>query len=485
MFRIWTLVGLILFLTASLAPAQGTNPISLSKTFSKIPGTPRLARNEAENSWLVVWRQGTPGKMLGRIVPADGSPGKQKTLVKGLNTAAYSFDVAYNSVTSRYLLAYESWQGLQVQLFDTKMSKQGSATLIENGLQGSLVRLAYDPDSNQFLIFWLASQDGLSGQLLNVLVLDSAGGPSGNPITLAKAGLSKMFESLSAVRNPKTRNFMIMMLERAPNTIGSIIGYTVKPDGSLLQPKAVIFQIPEAGLNTVPQSSFNNGGTGFAFWSDQDTVKARKISGKGRPNSSPKLISNSAADVSTQPAIAFDSQNNQFVGIWAEGKQIKGAKLNPSTGAVIDKPFDLAASTLTHPINLVLSYGAQSGNVLAVWEDAATPNAGGPDSTFRVRGGVLGEKGGGSETLVSVLDGAFTPLAVTIHAGTTVRWTSLGHMFHTVTSGVPGSSEGKLFDQGLGPGKSFTFRFTQTGTFDYFCRVHVQFGMAGKVIVIP
>jgi plastocyanin len=49
-----------------------------------------------------------------------------------------------------------------------------------------------------------------------------------------------------------------------------------------------------------------------------------------------------------------------------------------------------------------------------------------------------------------------------------------------VTSGVPGTPSGK-FNQSLDAGKSFSFTFAETGTYDFFCNIHQS--MRGTVTV--
>jgi plastocyanin len=79
----------------------------------------------------------------------------------------------------------------------------------------------------------------------------------------------------------------------------------------------------------------------------------------------------------------------------------------------------------------------------------------------------------------------FDPDDVTIQPGDTVEWTwPSGDIFHSVTSGVDGTSSG-LFDSGshIAP-FTFSFTFPNAGTFDYFCRPHFSMGMLGVVRVI-
>jgi plastocyanin len=62
----------------------------------------------------------------------------------------------------------------------------------------------------------------------------------------------------------------------------------------------------------------------------------------------------------------------------------------------------------------------------------------------------------------------------TIQVGDTVRWNWVGG-FHSTTSGACSGGnchpDGQ-WDSGAGSGMTFIFRFTQAGTYNYFCTVH-------------
>jgi plastocyanin len=85
-------------------------------------------------------------------------------------------------------------------------------------------------------------------------------------------------------------------------------------------------------------------------------------------------------------------------------------------------------------------------------------------------------------------DKAFLPDPLRIKAGTTVTWTNDDNNLHTVTSGKPSTANaGEAFDSGLTallmPSKTYSHKFTNTGEFSYFCRVHPT--MVGKIVVVP
>ncbi len=81
-----------------------------------------------------------------------------------------------------------------------------------------------------------------------------------------------------------------------------------------------------------------------------------------------------------------------------------------------------------------------------------------------------------TSTEVKISGFAFVPAAVTVSAGNTVTWTNQDSVRHTVTS------ETGLFDSvRLSINDSFSYTFTDRGTFSYYCSIHPY--MKGEVIV--
>lgn len=75
---------------------------------------------------------------------------------------------------------------------------------------------------------------------------------------------------------------------------------------------------------------------------------------------------------------------------------------------------------------------------------------------------------------VSIVDFTYTPANITVEEGTTVVWTNIDAVEHTVTGDV-------FTSEVLNPGDSFVYTFEEAGTFDYFCSIHPQ--MTGEVTV--
>jgi len=72
----------------------------------------------------------------------------------------------------------------------------------------------------------------------------------------------------------------------------------------------------------------------------------------------------------------------------------------------------------------------------------------------------------------------FVPARLTVKAGTTVTWRNEDDIPHTVTSVT------QLFkSRALDTDDSFSFTFTESGTYKYFCSLHPR--MTATIVVEP
>jgi plastocyanin len=80
---------------------------------------------------------------------------------------------------------------------------------------------------------------------------------------------------------------------------------------------------------------------------------------------------------------------------------------------------------------------------------------------------------------------SYSPANAAITVGDTVHWV-WGSSPHSTTSGPATGTPDGLWDSAIHSTPfSFDRTFTATGTFHYFCRVHVSFGMTGTITVKP
>jgi plastocyanin len=77
---------------------------------------------------------------------------------------------------------------------------------------------------------------------------------------------------------------------------------------------------------------------------------------------------------------------------------------------------------------------------------------------------------------VVVKDFMFTPMSLTVKAGSTVTWVNMDDEPHTVVSNT------QLFRSGaLDTKETFSFKFTETGTYHFTCSIHPR--MVGTIVV--
>jgi plastocyanin len=79
-------------------------------------------------------------------------------------------------------------------------------------------------------------------------------------------------------------------------------------------------------------------------------------------------------------------------------------------------------------------------------------------------------------TKITIDNFSFTPGDVTVPTGTTITWVNHDDVPHTVVS-----TDKKFKSKALDTDDTFSFTFTQAGTYEYYCSVHPK--MTAKVTV--
>jgi plastocyanin len=96
---------------------------------------------------------------------------------------------------------------------------------------------------------------------------------------------------------------------------------------------------------------------------------------------------------------------------------------------------------------------------------------------FLVAAAIVLQLGGAhaEETMVMIDNFTFEPKALTVKIGTTVTWKNRDDIPHTLVSA------GKFRSKTLDTDDSFSFTFTATGDYTYFCSLHPH--MTGTIKV--
>ena len=81
---------------------------------------------------------------------------------------------------------------------------------------------------------------------------------------------------------------------------------------------------------------------------------------------------------------------------------------------------------------------------------------------------------------IQIINFTFIPSTVAVPLGTSVTWVNSDSVPHTVTPDIADNPSG--FGSGqLSNGQTYTFTFTQPGTYKYHCSIHP--GMTATIIV--
>ncbi|HEX2500804.1 MAG TPA: plastocyanin/azurin family copper-binding protein [Methylomirabilota bacterium] len=96
-----------------------------------------------------------------------------------------------------------------------------------------------------------------------------------------------------------------------------------------------------------------------------------------------------------------------------------------------------------------------------------------------IAGPALSQGAGAANATIRVFQ--FQPSAVEVRAGARVTWTNQDDITHTVTSGAPGSPDGRFDVPLAGKGASGSATFAAPGVYPYFCARHQS--MRGEVVV--
>lgn len=121
--------------------------------------------------------------------------------------------------------------------------------------------------------------------------------------------------------------------------------------------------------------------------------------------------------------------------------------------------------------------GCGSGDETATTTTITAPRDGDTNTTAP---GVTSEQNA-SVVTVEAENIQFEPKVVTVPVGTTVRWLNKDSVLHTVTSGADRKPDGKFDGTLARAGDEFTYTFTEPGTYEYYCKPHLN--MNGTVVV--
>ena len=141
----------------------------------------------------------------------------------------------------------------------------------------------------------------------------------------------------------------------------------------------------------------------------------------------------------------------------------------------------IAASATAAPVNTTAPANTAVPTLTIAPAASATRAATTPGIT--PPGAVISGTGGTSVTALTIKGFIFKPEVQQVKVGTTVTWTNMDDIPHSVTNGTP-PTPGGAFDTGFfTQGQSVSLTFMQPGDYAYFCKRHNS--MTAVVKVVP
>lgn len=215
-----------------------------------------------------------------------------------------------------------------------------------------------------------------------------------------------------------------------------------------------------SGLTAVSAIAVDSGGILYALEMGRDGTSESPFvaagSGKVLRQNGPAEAVDVAVGLNFPDAMAFGPDGGLYVSIPRAGG-------SDATGGVI-RIDTQQGQTMTMSDTLF----ASSKCVSPVPVAAASPIAGSATPVPSDAGGTPGPASDQTKGLsVDIVNFAFTPDTLQVAVGAKVTWTNNDTTAHTVTA-----NDGSFDSGNLNPGESFSFTFTQAGTFAYACNYH-------------
>lgn len=128
----------------------------------------------------------------------------------------------------------------------------------------------------------------------------------------------------------------------------------------------------------------------------------------------------------------------------------------------------------------VLAKGKSDNSASETHTDTTSNNTNTDSSSTDPNSGALSQTPAAGDVTAEIKDFAFTPTTITVKKGAKVTWTNKDTVQHNVISDDNSQSKG-LSSELLAQGESYSFTFTEAGTYSYHCGPHPS--MTGTVVV--
>ncbi len=358
------------------------NGATLGDTFAIVnpsgyQSTPVVASSSTADGYLVVLDDSRTEDICGQRVATAGTPTGPLLTVSAPLGQQQLPAIAYNSVDGEYLVVWQdnragNWDiwGQRVDLDGGLLG--GSFAICSNAGTQLLPDVAYNLDTNQYLVVWedRRTDADIYGQLL-----DADGTPNGTELQLAGADATARRRP-RVVYNPISGEYLVVYVYETENNNvrGRRLGVTGTPLAAEID---VATGTADQNYPDVACRSMEPGGGGYLIVWRETVGTQRDVKGQ-RLNQSGGLLQgvlDLCVEASSQwsPAVAYSPEDDRYLVVWpddrdsaTQGRNVYGRQVGGAGTLYAEFAISTAGG---NQASVAVTYGRGPGNYIVAWED--------------------------------------------------------------------------------------------------------------------
>ena len=351
---------LAVFAGIPLNAQETLRTLTVSSPYSGNSGAIRAALNIQTRAWAIAWNQ-PPSSVVARIITEAGAPGGTRVISQNGRSATQGLDLAYDPQSKKFLLAYESPQGLRLQWLQSNLQPAGPVVPATQSGSATNPVIVIGEKHALPILFWIDASQGRASSVIRSGVFDANRITSIRDVRSASSGTT--LGKLSASEHPGNGNYHLLFTESSATS--RLLRLILKPDGSPIAAPVVLQTSATASIEG-GETVFATGG-GLVAWGGAPSIRYRTLLPGGGLRGPAKTIPQSTNARSVRAE--YEVRNNRILAVWADGNQVVAGVIHPVSGAVVPPPFQVASGMASGAVEV--SANKFSGKSIVIWEEAA------------------------------------------------------------------------------------------------------------------
>lgn len=340
---------------------------------------PDIAYNSTSDQFMIVWQdwRTTAIEIWAQINRADETVVRDDFLVNPLAPANRHYDpsIAYNSRDNQYMVTWWEWQSGALYVYARRFRADGNPegdkfrlSSVDTG--ESKPSIAYNSRDNQYLITWRAriTNSDIYARRVNAngTMADSS------PIPISTADYVQ--QDPSVAYNSYSNQFLVAWDHGLSNGYSDIYGQKVNADGNLDGGNFPIFVA--SSWQKTPAIAYNS--TNYQFMVTFDDSRAfdvygQRLSSNGATIGGAIPIGFDASTTADMPSVAYNSQKNLYMVTWEEYRSSLTqwdilARVVNFDGSLLGSNISVSGLSYDQK-NPAIAYDSKNNQFMIAWQD--------------------------------------------------------------------------------------------------------------------